>query len=76
MNACETILKICLFGGASDGGIANIENHLEKIVVGENTYSDSFFVDSQGNSIYFCSKGPGRLRRQYINKLFDSEGFY
>jgi uncharacterized ParB-like nuclease family protein len=71
--ATETLLEICLFGGAADGATAAIENCKERVRIGTNQYSDSFFVDKDGRAIYYASKGPGRLTPGYIKKLFKED---
>lgn len=73
MIAIATKLKAVLFGGASDGAIVNIESHIEKIKVDENLYVDSLFVDNEGRAVFYCQKGSGKMRKSFINKLFEDE---
>lgn len=76
MSFCQTLLKISLFGGAADGAIIDLENAKEKIKVGANLYADSFFVNKEGCSIYYCAAGPGALKKPYIKKLFRGEDVF
>lgn len=76
MTACQTLLKIILFGGASDGAILDLENDKEKIIIGVNTYTDSFFMDKDGHSVFYCSSGPGFMKKNTIEKLFEGESIF
>jgi len=73
MTACQTLLKVVLFGGASDGAIIDLANDQEKIIIGVNTYTDSFLMDKNGHSVYFCSQGEGKLTKSFVKRLFKEE---
>ena len=64
MIACDTYLKVVLFGGAQDGDMIKVSSGKETVKVGVNIYADSFFMDKDANSVFFCKKGPGRLRKK------------
>lgn len=76
MVSIGAVLKIILFGGAADGGILSIENHIEKVTVEDNTYADTFVMDNEGRSVFYCAKGPGRMRKAYVKKLFKDEDIF
>lgn len=73
---CATVLKIHLFGGACDGAEIDVENWSEKITIGPNQYADSFYMDKKGCSVYYCARGPGRMRKSYVDKLFGGENIF
>ena len=65
-------LRVSLLGGDQDGETITVDSQKEKVQVGESFYSDSFAVDKNGNSIYFCSGGAGKMRRAWVDKLLET----
>ena len=69
----EILSKIVFFGGEIDGVVLSVDNVKEKVRTANNLYVESFYVDNQGRSVYYAARGPGRLSKKYVDKLFAEE---
>lgn len=65
-----TPLCIVLFGGSMDGSIIVPDKPKEVFKINENTYRDAYLTDNKGRSIYYCCGGGGKMKREWVERLF------